>query len=114
LGSMGATERQIEIIKYLCRKRYATMQALANEFGVSLRTIQRDIKALMLFVPLDVKAGRYDGGVYVIGNYTMDRMYMSENELAVLQRVQELVISQLSDSENSILNNIIKKYSKFA
>ena len=64
MGSMGATERQLEIIKYLCRKRYATMSTLADKFGVSVRTIQRDIEALTLFVPLDVKAGRYEGGVY--------------------------------------------------
>ncbi len=109
---MGTTERQMEIIKFLCRKRHATMPTLANEFGVSVKTIQRDIKALMLFVPLDVKAGRYDGGVYVVGDYTMDRMYMSENELEVLLKVQEIVISKLSDKENSILDNLIKKYSK--
>ena len=112
MGSMGTTERQMEIIKFLCRKRHATMPTLANEFGVSVKTIQRDIEALMLFVPLDVKAGRYDGGVYVVGDYTMDRMYMSENELEVLLEVQEIVSSKLSDKENSILDNLIKKYSK--
>lgn len=112
MGSMGTTERQMEIIKYLCRKRHATMPALAEKFGVSVKTIQRDIEALTLFVPLDVKAGRYDGGVYVVGDYTMERMYMSENELAVLLKVQEMVSSKLSDKENTILDNLIKKYSK--
>ena len=112
MGSMGTTERQMEIIKFLCRKRHATMPTLANEFGVSVKTIQRDIEALTLFIPLDVKSGRYDGGVYVVGDYTMERMYMSENELEVLLKVQEIVRSKLSDKENSIFDNLIKKYSK--
>ena len=112
MGSMGATERQLEIIKYLCRKRYATMSTLADEFGVSVRTIQRDIEALTLFVPLDVKAGRYEGGVYVVRDYTMDRMYMTEKEVNVLLKIQELIKPQLIESERLILDNLIKKYSK--
>lgn len=102
----------MEIIKYLCRKRYATMSTLACEFGVSVRTIRRDVDALSLFVPLRVKVGRYCGGVYVIGDYTMDRMYMSKNELDVMLRIQRLVSPQLTENENLTLENMIKKYSK--
>ena len=40
---MGTAERRLEILKYLCRYRRATMPKLAEKFGVSVRTIQRDI-----------------------------------------------------------------------
>ena len=43
---MGIAERRYEIIKLLCRRRYETIRNLAAEFGVSVRTIQRDIEAL--------------------------------------------------------------------
>ena len=111
---MGTAERRLEILKYLCKYRRATMPQLAEMFDVSVRTIQRDILEIetTFRVPLDVRCGKYDGGVFVVGDYTMERMYMSENELEVLLKVQEIVISKLSDKENSILDNLIKKYSK--
>ena len=40
---MGTAERRLEILKYLCKKRHATMPELSEQFGVSLRTIQRYI-----------------------------------------------------------------------
>ena len=75
---MGTAERRLEILKYLCKKRHATMPELSEQFGVSLRTIQRDIYEIetTFRVPIDVKCGKYDGGVYVIGNYSFDRTYM--------------------------------------
>ena len=72
---MGTAERRLEILKYLCKKRHATMPELSEQFGVSLRTIQRDIYEIetTFRVPIDVKCGKYDGGVYVIGNYSFDK-----------------------------------------
>lgn len=49
---MGTAERRLEIMKYLCRKRHATMSFLAEKFGVSVRTIQRDIFELTFMMPL--------------------------------------------------------------
>ena len=40
---MGTAERRLEILKYLCKYRRAKMPQLAEMFGVSIRTIQRDI-----------------------------------------------------------------------
>ena len=61
---MGTAERRLEILKYLCKKRHATMPELSEQFGVSLRTIQRDIYEIetTFRVPIDVKCGKYDGG----------------------------------------------------
>ena len=45
---MGTAERRLEIMKYLCKARFATMSDLAKKFDVSVRTIKRDIDFLML------------------------------------------------------------------
>lgn len=113
---MGAAERRLELLKYLCRVRHATIGALAEHFGVSRRTIQRDIIEIELIfaIPLEVKAGRYTGGVYVIGDYRLDRMYMSDEELALLQKISTLLADELSSAENKTLHRIIKNYTKNA
>ena len=111
---MGTAERRLEILKYLCRYRRATMPQLAEKFGVSVRTIQRDILEIeaTFHVPLDIRCGKYDGGIYVIGDYSFDRAYMHEEELLLLSKVQCLVKNHLSEEENSLLCQIIKTYTK--
>ena len=111
---MGTAERRLEILKYLCKARKATMPQLAEMFGVSIRTIQRDILEIEITfrVPLDVRCGKHNGGVYVIGDYSFDRAYMHDDEIALLSKIQILVKSQLSDNENSLLSQIIKTYRK--
>ena len=39
-------ERRMEILEVLCRRRSDTVENLANEFGVSKRTIKYDIASL--------------------------------------------------------------------
>jgi len=113
---MGTAERRLEILKYLCRARKSTMPQLAEIFGVSIRTIQRDIFELeaTFHVPLDIRCGKYDGGIYVMEGYSFDRAYMHDDEIALLTKVQELIKVQLSDKENALLSQIIKTYSKTA
>ena len=113
---MGTAERRLEILKYLCQARKAKMTQLAEMFGVSVRTIQRDIYEIeaTFHVPLDVKCGRYDSGVYIVGNYSFDHIYMCEEELMLLNKIQKLVQYQLNKEENAMLAKIIKNYSKSA
>ena len=113
---MGTAERRLEILKHLCKHRRATMPQLAEMFGVSIRTIQRDILEIeaTFHVPLDVRCGKYDGGVFVIGDYSFDRAYMYDEELALLSKMQSIVKDQLSEQENALLSQIIKTYTKSA
>lgn len=113
---MGTAERRLEILKYLCRARKATMAQLADIFGVSVRTIQRDILEIesTFHVPLDIRCGKFGGGIYVVGDYRFDRAYMFDDELELLNKVQKLVKDQISEQENTLLSQIIKKYSKSA
>lgn len=109
---MGTAERRLEIMKRLCRRRYETMENLSQEFGVCLRTIQRDIYELTFIMPIYVKSGRYGGGIYVDEKYSMDRMYMSSNEIELLKKVKKMIQGKLSNDENSLLSHIINSYSK--
>jgi len=113
---MGTAERRLEILKYLCKVRKATMPQLADMFGVSIRTIQRDITEIELTfcVPLEVKCGKYDGGIYILGDYSFDRAYMHRDELALLRKAQGMLKDQLSEQENTLFSQIIKKYTKSA
>ena len=113
---MGTAERRLEILKYLCRVRKSTMPKLSELFGVSVRTIQRDILEIetTFHVPIDVRCGKYEGGVYVVGDYSFDRAYMCDEELVLLKKIQSLVKAQITEKENVILTQIIKKYSKSA
>ena len=111
---MGTAERRLELLKYLCRKRHSTMTQLSEMFGVSIRTIQRDILEIeMTFhVPIEVRCGNYGGGIYIIGDYSFDRTYMHADELQLLSKIQDLLKNQLSEQENILLSRMIKTYTK--
>ncbi|MBE5922691.1 MAG: DeoR family transcriptional regulator [Lachnospiraceae bacterium] len=66
---MGTAERRNEILRILCRRRHETIDNLASEFGVSYRTIRRDIEILSLTEPIITRYGRYAGGVYIMDGY---------------------------------------------
>lgn len=110
---MGTSERRIEIIKYLCRKRHATMEEIAKEFGVSVRTVKRDIDYLsgVMMIPIYCQSGKYEGGVYIDDDYRWDKMYMTLEQISLLMKVKELVSDKLSDKENTALKQIINLYS---
>ena len=113
---MGTAERRMNIMRVLCRRRYETISNLACEFGVSNRTILRDIEMLSATEPIYTQCGRYGGGVYVMENYSMDRMYMRESELAVLHKLASLAdqnaVCDLSKREKDLLKTIISQYTK--
>ena len=113
---MGTAERRLDILKYLCKYRHATMAQLAKMFNVSVRTIQRDILEIeaTFRVPIEIRYGKYAGGVYIIGDYSFDRAYMHEDEIVLLNKIRELVKNQLTEKENGILSQIIKTYTKSA
>lgn len=113
---MGTAERRTEIMRILCRRRHETISNLAEEFGVSERTILRDIETLSLTEPIYTQCGRYGGGVYVDDGYKLDRMYMRSDELEILNKLlkssENKSVCELSNSEIGILQNIITQYTK--
>ncbi len=113
---MGTAERRYEVMRKLCRRRHDTIGNLAKEFGVSERTILRDVEALSITEPIYTQSGRHVGGVFLIEDYCMTRMYMNESELSVLKQVKEAAEKGdaciLDQAQLDLLGTIISQYTK--
>ncbi len=113
---MEASERRTAMLKLLCRRRHETINNLAEEFGVSERTVRRDVEVLSLSEPIYTQAGRYGGGVYVTDNYYMDRAYFRDSEAEVLHKLLACVENgercALSSDETAVLKRLIDDYTK--
>ncbi len=113
---MGAAERRSEILKILCRRRHETMANLASEFGVSERTIRRDVEIMSLSEPIYTQSGRYGGGVYVMESYTSSHLYLTKQEEALMQKLCRIAEAKerldLSDEDFKILKQITNHYAK--
>ena len=69
---MRPFERKIEILKILHYRKKETIRNLANEFGVSMRTIRRDIEEISLRFPVYTVQGKYNGGIYLMDEAPID------------------------------------------
>lgn len=102
---MTAAERRQAILEVLCLHRHETRENLANEFGVSKRTIEYDVLNLMLTYPVYTVQGN-GGGIYVTDNFRLDRPRMNEKQTALLQKV----LLTLSGEDKETMQNIINIY----
>ena len=112
---VGTSKRIFEMMKYLCQVRHATMTELAVKFGVSVRTIKRDIDELGYLIPIKTKFGRYEGGVYVMEGYKWDKAYMSDEDIELLVRIKEMAAVRqnvvLDEDDLQRLERLIVTYS---
>lgn len=113
---VNITERRWKLLKLLCKRRYDKISNLAIEFGVSERTIRRDIEALSLYEPIYTMAGRYSGGVYVVEGYYFDSHYFDESQKELLESIiargQKDSPVIISSTEIAKLCALLKEYSK--
>lgn len=113
---MGTSERRAELLRILSLRRHDTVINLAREFGVSERTIRRDIDALSLSEPIYTQTGRYNGGVYIVEGYSVRKLYMLEAEIKVIEKIRsyfgDAAENPLTSEEMTILNSIVSKYTK--
>jgi predicted DNA-binding transcriptional regulator YafY len=103
--------RLFGIIYALLGKRSATARQLAERFGVSQRTIYRDIDVLSLAgVPVYTEKGK-GGGICLLPDYVLDKSILSDEEQAeilsalhglsaVKTAETDLVLRKLSDVFN--------------
>lgn len=111
---MDVSERRNEIIRILCRRRFCTTVDLALEFEVSERTIRRDIDILSLTYPIYTTSGKH-GGIYLLETFSIDRMYMNEDELTLLKKLAahvDKLSGVFSDSEKAQLHLLIRQYTR--
>lgn len=102
---MNTTHRRQEIISILIVRRRATATELAQELGVSIRTIHYDIQALSLDYPIYTRQGD-NGGVFISDNYNP---YINSLSFLELQTLRELV-ELAEDRHRKVLIQIIHKY----
>ncbi len=105
-GKMTPSERREAILNVLCKRRQETVQNLAHEFGVSVRTIKYDIEELTLAHPIETVRGRYGGGVKVADGYYVGRKYLKPSQQELLKRLAE----QLSGEDKAVMDSIFHDF----
>ncbi len=83
--------RLFEIVYILLKQKHITAQELSGRFGVSRRTIYRDVEALSLAgIPIYTIKGK-GGGIGLLPQYTIERSLVSEHEqLEILSALQAM------------------------
>ena len=104
---MNRLERRNAILHALYARRSDKVANLADEFGVSIRTIKYDIEALSCLYPIETVRGRYGGCVKLSDWYYPTRVALCPEQLALLKK---LAFSS-SGVELQILNSIISQFS---
>jgi predicted DNA-binding transcriptional regulator YafY len=97
---MTRLTRLTNILFHLQSKRVVTSQELADKFGISQRTVYRDIKALEeAGVPIIGEVGK---GYCLMDDYRIPPVMFTEQELNALLTAQQLVKNQ---SDKSLQKN---------
>ena len=90
--------RQLEMVYILMNKGSVTAEELAERFGVSTRTVYRDIDSLsMAGIPVYANRGK-GGGIRLMEHFVLDRRLLSKEEqgriLAAMVSLRETGASQ--------------------
>ena len=99
-------ERREAILEVLCKRRQETIDNLAQEFGVSRRTIRYDIEELSCAYPIESMRGRYGGGVRVADGYYVGRKYQKPEQQELLRKLAQ----QLSGEDLATMNSILSEF----
>lgn len=100
-------ERRGAIIDVLSVRRQETISNLAQEFGVSVRTIKYDIEELTLAHPIETIRGRYGGGVRIAEGYHVRRKYLKPQQIQLLKKLRQ----QLTDTDIEVIDSILEDFS---
>ncbi|MDR7313828.1 putative DNA-binding transcriptional regulator YafY [Brevibacillus nitrificans] len=105
-------ERLLAIVIMLLNKRRMNASELAHHFEVSLRTIYRDLEAINTAgIPIVAYPGS-NGGYEIMESFTIDRQYLSLEELEMVIAALKGVQSSSADSQVGHLLEKIKTLAK--
>jgi predicted DNA-binding transcriptional regulator YafY len=102
-----AFERRTKMLFYITQVKFATRLELAEEFNVSLATINRDILILSSMAPIYTKQGN-GGGIYILPEFRSYKNYLTDTEENFLYEM----MLKVSNEEKRILCGIITKFTK--
>ena len=87
-GEIMQINRLFEIVYLLLEKDTITAKELAQQFGVSVRTIYRDIDILSTAgIPVYTNKGK-GGGISLLENFVLDKLILSEEEQKALEKAK--------------------------
>ena len=112
MANVASAERWMSIMKDLCQMRFATMSYFAEKYNVSIKTIQRDMYSISRLMPIEIKQGRNIGGIYVLYDYTMDKAYMTDEQIKLLLKIKDITLKELTEKEKAQFDYIITSYTK--
>ncbi len=102
---MNANDRRRKIVELLAVREFCTMESLADSFGVTRRTIVRDIATLSQSFPLYTTCGPH-GGVYIMKDYRPNRRQLIAEQKAVLEEIEPT----LPESEQIVIDSILRDF----
>jgi len=85
---MNAHDRRTELMRILVSRRHATMRQLANDLGVSVHTVYRDIEFLTSDHPIETIRGN-GGGVRLPDWYKPHTTTLTRNQQQALVQLLE-------------------------
>ena len=103
---MRPAERRQAILDVLCQRRHQTVQNLASEFGVSMRTVGYDVEALSLSYPIETVCGRYGGGVKLADWYHPRKSILSQEQQTVLTQL----LDKADESQRRVLLEMLTAF----
>ncbi len=86
---MNRIDRLFGILILLQSRKYTTAEQLAQKFGISIRTVYRDVSALQVQgVPLSFEPGK---GYFIVQGYFLPPVSFSSDEANALLLIEQLV-----------------------
>ena len=101
----NTAERGILILEYLCEYKHSTRENLAQEFGVSCRTIERDLLVLRCSYPIYTIQGSA-GGVFIDRDYRLGKKYLTDKQ----KRLLENLAIELCGEDLEVIKSILKQF----
>ncbi len=92
-------DRLLSIIVYLLNHELVSARKLAERFGVSTRTIIRDMETIDLAGIPVISVQGPDGGYGIAGSYKMDRQLMSGDDLCHIVTALQSLSDSMGDRE---------------
>src|SRR5882672_8075758 len=93
---MNRIDRLTAILIHLQTKRVVRAEEIASRFGMSLRTVYRDVKALMeAGVPIGSEAGK---GYFIVDGFHLPPVMFSQEEASAILLAGKLVEKMTDES----------------
>lgn len=103
----NTTERRQLILEYISDRRIVTMQEIAYEFGICLRTAKTDVQILSCSHPIFTQKGGA-GGVRAMDGWYLSRRYLHDDQEALLRSL----LPGLQPEQQETMQRILSAFAK--